>query len=494
MEGGPAVRSPAVLRVAAVAAAAGGLLLRILMIPSGWGVLDGDEAIMGLMARAILDGEFPAFLWGQRYGGTAEAYLMAAVFGVTGPSTLGIRLVTLALAAAAALLTWRVGRRLLGPHAGAAAGLLVWLWPTANVFLSIRNRGFYWITIVAGLAFALAVLRLADRPNRRDAVIAGLAAGLGWWNAPQVVTFVIPMVVWVLVCARHTLRPLLTVSLPAALVGAAPWVVVQLREGIVSLDPPPLPPGMALSYTEHLETFAAKGLPMAFGLRLPWSEQWIPGGRPLYLLAVVALVGALAWRRPPLPVWLGLAVFPFVHAVSPLSHYVGEGRYLVYYVPFLALAAAAAVRHRFALPVLVVVLAGLTLHNMDTLGRAPRATAPDTPIPDDLGPLIDDFEERGLTAAYANYWLANRLTFEADERIKVGTLPPASSRRPRFDHFANRADRVAYVSPLGSVAIDVVRTDLTLLGVTWKEHEVGGINVIVPDRVVTPLELRTFKG
>ncbi|MDQ3757516.1 MAG: glycosyltransferase family 39 protein, partial [Actinomycetota bacterium] len=124
------------LRVTAVAAAVGGLVLRVWMMRSGWGVLDGDEAIVGLMARAILDGDLPTFLWGQRYGGTAESYVLAGVFGVAGSSTLGIRLVTLALAATAALLLWRIGRRLLGPAPGAAAGLLVWLWPVPSLFMS----------------------------------------------------------------------------------------------------------------------------------------------------------------------------------------------------------------------------------------------------------------------------------------------------------------------------------------------------------------------
>ncbi|MDQ3757347.1 MAG: hypothetical protein M3394_05825, partial [Actinomycetota bacterium] len=322
---------------------------------------------------------------------------------------------------------------------------------------------------------------------------AGLAAGIGWWSAPQVVVFVIPVVVWAFVRARQAVRPLLAFGLPAAVVGAAPWLAFNVRHGFVSLNPPELAPGAQGTYLEHLETFAAKGLPMALGLRLPWSEQWVPGGKVLYLMALVALMAALAWRRPPLPVWLGLAAFPFVHALSPLAHYVGEGRYLVYYLPFLALGIAAAARHRLALPVAVVALAGLTLFGMEELGRSPRATAPDIPIPDDIGPLIDDLEARGLTAAYSNYWLAYRLTFESDERIRVGTLPPTVSRRPEYDRAADRARRSGYVSVVGSVATHVVRTDLTQLGVTWQEHDVGGFNVIVPDRPVRPTEMRTFR-
>ena len=46
---------------------------------------DSDEAVEGLMASHVLQGEHPAFLWGQRYKGVPEVYLAAAVFAVAGP-------------------------------------------------------------------------------------------------------------------------------------------------------------------------------------------------------------------------------------------------------------------------------------------------------------------------------------------------------------------------------------------------------------------------
>ena len=57
---------------------------------------DSDEAVEGLMARHVLEGEHPAFLWGQRYKGVPEVYLAAAVFAVAGPSVIALKSVTLA--------------------------------------------------------------------------------------------------------------------------------------------------------------------------------------------------------------------------------------------------------------------------------------------------------------------------------------------------------------------------------------------------------------
>jgi len=48
------------------------------------------------MARHVLQGEHPLFLWGQRYKGVPEVYLSAAVFRAVSPSVVALKAVTLA--------------------------------------------------------------------------------------------------------------------------------------------------------------------------------------------------------------------------------------------------------------------------------------------------------------------------------------------------------------------------------------------------------------
>src|ERR1700751_2095594 len=57
---------------------------------------DADEAVEGLMARHVLAGEHPLFLWGQRYKGVPEVYLNAIVFRAAGSSVVALKAVTLA--------------------------------------------------------------------------------------------------------------------------------------------------------------------------------------------------------------------------------------------------------------------------------------------------------------------------------------------------------------------------------------------------------------
>jgi hypothetical protein len=160
--------------------------------------ITSDEAIVGLMARSILEGHFWAFYWGQHYGGV-EPYLVAALFAVFGTSGVLLQITAAVLAAVAAVLTWRVGLRLVADRrlAGLAAAL-AWVAPETSVRTSTYQYGFRSVTLIAGLASVLFALRILDgREAQRRASIAdfaalGLAAGLGWWSSPEIAYFLVP--------------------------------------------------------------------------------------------------------------------------------------------------------------------------------------------------------------------------------------------------------------------------------------------------------------
>ena len=57
---------------------------------------DSDEAVEGLMARHVLNGELPAFFWGQAFKGVPEVYASAGAFALFGSSVAVLKGVTLA--------------------------------------------------------------------------------------------------------------------------------------------------------------------------------------------------------------------------------------------------------------------------------------------------------------------------------------------------------------------------------------------------------------
>jgi hypothetical protein len=74
------------------------VLLRAVLVASGWPQHNSDESVMGLMALHINSrGELPIFFYGQFYMGATEAYVGAELFRLFGASVFTLRLVPLLL-------------------------------------------------------------------------------------------------------------------------------------------------------------------------------------------------------------------------------------------------------------------------------------------------------------------------------------------------------------------------------------------------------------
>jgi 4-amino-4-deoxy-L-arabinose transferase-like glycosyltransferase len=137
---------------------------------SSLGVIDGDEAVWGPMARHLLQGEVTTFYWGQGYGGTQEVFLTAPLFASFGTSMIAARIVPMALVAIASVLVWRIGKRTIGQQPAVVAGALLWIWPPYLVWKSDRAHGFYGSGLVLATLVLLLVLRLVERPSRKTAL------------------------------------------------------------------------------------------------------------------------------------------------------------------------------------------------------------------------------------------------------------------------------------------------------------------------------------
>src|SRR6267142_1782247 len=88
------VARPSLFVVGLAAALAIGLALRLAVIASPLGEIDGDEAVVGLMARHIAFlGDRPVFYYGQPYLGSLEAFSTAPFFRVFDSSTPLLKLI-----------------------------------------------------------------------------------------------------------------------------------------------------------------------------------------------------------------------------------------------------------------------------------------------------------------------------------------------------------------------------------------------------------------
>ncbi|MDX6397074.1 MAG: hypothetical protein QOJ43_482 [Gaiellaceae bacterium] len=436
------------LQLVLAGAIVAGVALRAWVLSSPLGTLDADEAVWGLMARHALDGELSTFYWGQSYGGTQEVLLTAAVFALVGSGTLALKLVPLALFAVAAVLVWRVGIRTVGEPAARIAAALFWIWPSYAVWKSARAHGYYSSALVLSLLLLLLVLRLRDRPSTRDAALLGLVFGLGWWATPQVALIAAPAATW-LALARRGALPRLWPAIPAATLGALPWLVANIRHDWFSFA---FAPGGG-TYLSRFRGFFTATLPMALDLRVPFSLDWSLGP----VLSGLLLLAALAWlaylalrRRARLGVLIAVAVaFPFLYAASPYTWFVDEPRYLVLLMPVLALLLAEGLRRPQVAALGVAVACALSITGLQRMEDSPRyqTRTGRVDVPDDLGPLLHALQARGDRTVVANYWVAERITFESAERI-VAT----SHRYPKFSERVAASESPAHVFIAGSAA------------------------------------------
>lgn len=481
-----------------------GLALHIWFLLSPLRVIDSDEAVVGLMARRLaFDADPSVFFWGQQYGGAHESILIAVLMVLRVPQFLAVKLVPLLLFAGAAALVWRIARKLAGEGPGRLAGALVWAAPAGLVWMSIKERGYYGATLVLGLAVILFALRLRERWRPRDAVALGVAAGSAFYASPQSVYLVGPALVWLAAVAVRDLGVgnLLRPAAQAAsgfVLGAAPWLAANVRSGFASLDALPQPPS---TFGERLEIFATRGVPVSLGLRNPFTPEWLGGeplGRALYAAVLVAALAAairLARSRGPRAgtamIVLGLAAYPLILASLPTSWFIGDPRYLTFLPPLLAVMLAVALARlrwqRLVAPTIVTAVLGLAVIGANASVQIDEPPGRWDVAAREIDPLVDLLDEEGVDRAFADYWIAYRLTLETEEDVIASPL--VTIRHPPYEEAVRCAARPAYAVFDKSEEAARIEAFLSAHGIGYTARSAAVYRLIVPDLRVVPEQI-----
>jgi hypothetical protein len=481
----PGVRvRPAAVVVAAVSGIAilYGLLLHLWLLVHLpiW----GDEAIVGVMARAIDAGHFTAFYPGQHYGGL-EPYLVALALKVGGGGEPALNGAPAALAAVSAVLVSGlvavVSRdRLLALAAGAA----VWVWPYVVVWQSVREGGFREATLCCGLVALLCCVRACGAgAGPPTFAVLGVALGLGWWASPEIAYFVLPCFVLLVGWWRSaggskavsggegapSQWASLGMLVAGGILGSLPWWYANAHTGFASLKAGGLVNNGGMTYGAKLSTFFHGMLPLQLGLRSVLSGAWLGGpavGKTLYaamLVVGLAAIGRAAWlfvraparRLVPIAIAAGVVAYPFVYAAFPGTGYWIDGRYGIYF-PALAVALLAAVipsplaaargessesragRHAGA-PLLLgwrglsrtLAALGVAVALCLTVAGAHAAGVPASPSfftgwragDDAMLQVVDAMRAQHITHAYGDYWTAYDLDFLSGGQPLVSPNP-----------------------------------------------------------------------
>jgi hypothetical protein len=483
--------------------------------------LDADQAVTGLMGLHVLRGEFPVFFWGQHHAGVPESYLAAVSFALLGVSRLTLNLVPALTGLALLVCVYRTGTALFGRGAGLLAMLFVTVvsgYASSHYALA---RAYYIEQVLLGQVVLLAAAVWLRRPagavaDARPALAMGLAGGLGLYCGPQVLVFLVPAALWLLLAAPGLVtRRAAGLGLVAFVAGSAPlwaynlahdWATLgaadQLRaRGTLSLT--------LRRFAEHLAIFVGAAEPdgpalaaLSFAaLRAMTIGVVLAGACALLGSRVLRGIGRLRRDRELLGECLVLAVVAAAVAAVLLGRYVRAPRYFLPLLPALALVLARATqlvgRRR---PAVAVILAAAYLLAVGVdLARGltvlwPEERARYREARSDDAALLGLLDAQDLRHAYVlDYWLGPRLTFDAATRPgrrAVVFARPFADRRPAYARAVDGAERPAYVLEADA---PVFEAWMRAAGVVAAQDRVGPYTVFrdfVPPPPVTSVRRR----
>jgi hypothetical protein len=237
----------------ALALVAVAVLSRVPQLTSPNLLLDGDESILGLMAKHVSDGTaFPIFFYGQDYGLAAiEAPAGAASFAIAGVGAVQLKVAILAIWTIGAVGYFLAGSTLVGIGWSFWLTLLLILSPAWAVS-SIKAWSGYVTSFTATGLFLAVVLSGRERPRTPMWFVAGALTGIVFLAQPLWLPGLLPIAIFLLAGQR---KPGFAVAWLAGAAGVAGAVrLLALGRSFEYWTPPAIGnPDLAGSAGEVLE-------------------------------------------------------------------------------------------------------------------------------------------------------------------------------------------------------------------------------------------------
>ncbi|HLB45536.1 MAG TPA: glycosyltransferase family 39 protein [Anaerolineales bacterium] len=516
------------------------VVLKALLLALDAFPFNADEAVVALMARHILQGERPAFFYGQAYLGSTDAWLIAGAFLIFGQRVLAIRIVQAALYLGTIATTYLLGLKVFANRWVATASALLLAAPTVLVTLyTTATLGGYGETLLIGNILLLWTLRLREKSRPYIEWLSfGVLAGFGFWTFGFLGVYLVPIGAALIFHHREHgdhrelkskfLLVNSVVSYFLALlgfaVGSSPWwwatlfgaATVSELGGAAIAGASQQGPVTAIAF--RIFGLFVLGLPVVVGIRPPWAVRWL--ALPLALVAIPVFIGAVIWlartSRSEWPKMLlgGVCLTLIVAFVFTPFGNDPSGRYFLPLMPPLALFTADLLNWirreypRAALGLLAAMLAFNLWGNLDSAFTFPPGiTTQFDGVAQvnmrDMPAVMDFLLEHGETRGYSNYWVTFPMAFLSNEKlIYSAALPYHLDFRytPRYDRYAPyreavaASDRVAYITTRHPALDERLRAGLNALGVSYAEAAFGDYHIFYQlSRRVTPDEVGIYR-
>jgi hypothetical protein len=387
-------------------------------------LIESDEAVVGLMARHILHGEFPIFYYGQNYMGTTEAFVTALLFIPLGATSLALKLVPLLIFSIFLVVHYHLARLVSDQRVAVFATTLVGISPAFLSIWSMKSRGGYMALLLFGTSSLLIAAKiLREGYTHRSAVLLGLCMGLAWWTHFLAIVYIVPIfVILLLKNEKQLLSRFGALIIGSFLLGSFPFWIYNIIHSWSSLE---LAASKQTDFVSDFRSFFGTAVPIFFGVRRNWNRGDLFPLAGLLVLGIfisccVVLVKRWFIGHPPgemngRHLLLSFTLmFPVLFSASGFAWFVDEPRYLIslystIYILLLLAWRTAKARGILILFFLLVNLVGTLVVRVEDFNGYNNLESDDN--------LITFLNDHHVRAAYAPYWVAYRVTFETGEKI-----------------------------------------------------------------------------
>ena len=451
------------------------LLLRVYLLFTVLEPIEGDEAVIGLMAQHIRHGARTLFDYDISYHGPLESYLTAPLFALFGMNRFVLRIVPLAFSLAFIWAIYGLGSKLYGRGVGLYSALYAAIPPSMLIIWGLKAGAGYIVVLVLGTVSLSLALDLRVRASPAKIVVLSLVLALGLW-VQYVTGYYVAALILVMASAK-----ILRVGPEHPLPGPAKALAVVLMVGVLLgvyglLSRLAALPPLA-DFLRNLVGLFTTALPVLLGFLQPsvsdalFTSQVTKQGL-FYILAValtvaacLAVVGIGAQRLKEgdnLLLLFGavtVIAFSLFFTVFRLPFaLLQEPRYLLPLYSAIPLAVFALFlllrRLVWLRPVLLAGLLAFNLHGNLTIQPALNLPYLHSTTVADNRVLIDWLDDNDIRHVYTDYWIGYPLTFESEERIVPFIIASGSqvgwNRYPPYAAEVESSARPAYIFVAGS--------------------------------------------
>ncbi len=468
--------------------------------------VDSDEAIVGLMAKHILEGkEIPIFYYGQNYMGSLEAILTSGVFSFFGQSNFSLKLVPLFFSGLHIYLTYLIARQFVSSNYSLLAALFCALGPNALIFWSAKTRGGFIELVVLGSLSLYLVLKVMEIKYASSTLLfaLGLVLGLGWWVNNQIVFYMLPIGLFCLVLAikRAKFFSYFFYGIFGFLIGGAPfWYANIFLEPKWATFKVLFSGATHTNISKNINGFFNESVPMILGAKRFWSENEFFNYSSIlaYSLFTVALLSLffIKKRKESLLLITFLLSTILIFSFSKFGSLYKAPRYLLplySVIPVVYAIFASTISKKLnanlilcsIFPLLVLALQLYPVTSLKNIKQGMAIVNHVDRIAENNTELYSWLEQEKYNFIDTNYWIGYRIAFETDEKVKFRVFDtPQTARIKNYEIEGNNKPLVYVLVPS---QVSLVVGTLEHFGFNFRKTELG--KYVIIDKIIPRWEI-----